>query len=61
MTGIVHSGEEHVLGIDIIGLVADDEVGVLLVFRGFLLALIDGGTIVDAWLAEFTVAVEQNL
>ena len=45
MTSIIHSWEEHVLGIFVLVLMAHDEVRILFVSRSFLLALPNGSSL----------------
>ena len=61
MTSIIHAWEEHVLGIFILILGTNHEVGVLFVCRGFLLALIDGFALRHDGLAVLTVLLKGYL
>ena len=61
MAGIVHAWEQHVLGILVLILRADYEVGVLLVGRGFLLALVHGFALAHHGAAVLAVAFKRHL
>ena len=61
MACIVHTREQHVLGVFVFILRADDEVGVLLILGGFLLALPHGLALRHDGLAVVAVLLKSHL
>ena len=61
MAAVVHSREEHVLGIFVLILGANHEVGVALISRGFLLTLIYRLALGHHRLAHITLDLESHL
>ncbi len=61
MAGVVHAGEEHVLCVLIVALVAHDEVRVFLCVGGFLLALIFGSALAEDGAAHVAINAELHL
>ena len=57
----VHAGEKHVLGVLVVVLGANDEVGVLLVFGGLLLALVYRSALAHHRTAHFALSVQGDL
>ena len=57
----MHAREEHVLGIDVVVLVGDDEVGVLLVGRFLFLAGVDGRPFLADGLAHVALLLQFHL
>ncbi len=61
MAGVIHAGEEHVLGVLVLVFGVEHEVLVGLVGRGFLLTLIDGVALLDDGLAVLAIHFELYL